>query len=315
MPDSACPAQQKRTILTQECLRRLRNTKIDLGEDIQNYHLSMFMLKLKNSGHSAKYRKQILESALKGFEKMKLEDKNGTKPLFRGRNWDAENRAKKKSYQKTNWYNKEGQKSKDERIVYKTVLFVPTTKDGILVKMLKKREEELNRFSNERIKIVEEGGTKISTLLTNNPFPVSKCNGKALERCFVCKSLGEDNPKISCRNNNVGYRLGCDTCAGRGKNRIYEGETGRAARVRGKEHWAGFKNKNPKNVLYKHKEMEHPDEDIEVSMKITRTFKDALSRQANEAIRIENRKPDELLNSKSEMNHPKIARIGVQNRN
>ena len=60
--------------------------------------------------------------------------------------------------------------------------------------------------------------------------------------------------------------------------------------------------------------MEHPNEEIKVSMKITGTFQDALSRQANEAIRIENRKPDELLNSKSEMNHPKIARIGVQNR-
>ena len=104
---------------------------------------------------------------------------------------------------------------------------------------------------------------------------------------------------MSCRNNNIGYRLGCDTCAGRGENRIYEGKTGRAAKVRGKEHWAGFKNQNPKNVLYKHKQMEHPDEDIKVSMKITRTFSDALSRQANEAIRIENRKPDELLNSKS----------------
>jgi hypothetical protein len=73
MPDSACSSQQKRTILTQECLRRLRNTKIELGEEIQNFHLSMFMLKLKNSGHSAKYRKQILDSALKAFEKMKLE--------------------------------------------------------------------------------------------------------------------------------------------------------------------------------------------------------------------------------------------------
>ena len=315
MPDSACPARQKRTILTQECLRRLRNTKIDLGEEIQNFHLSMFMLKLKNSGHSAKYRKQILESALNAFEKMKLEDKNGTKPLYRGRSWDSENRAKKKAYEKINWYNKEGQQSKGDKIVYKTVLFVPTTKDGVLMKMLKKREEELNRFSSERIKIVEEGGTKISTLLTKNPFPVARCNGKALEMCFVCKSLGGDNPKISCRSTNVGYRLGCETCAGRGKNKIYEGETGRAAKVRGKEHWAGFKNRNPKNVLYKHKQMEHPEEDIEVSMKITRTFKDALTRQANEAIRIENRKPDELLNSKSEMNHPKIARIGVQNRN
>ena len=101
----------------------------------------MFMLKLKNSGHSAKYRKQILDSALKAFEKMKLEDENGTKPLFRARNWDAENRAKRKLYQKTNWYNKDDQKYIDDRIMYKTVLFVPTTKDGVRMKILKKRED------------------------------------------------------------------------------------------------------------------------------------------------------------------------------
>ena len=56
-------------------------------------------------------------------------------------------------------------------------------------------------------------------------------------------------------------------------NRIYEGETGRAARVRGKEHFSGFKNKNTKNVLYKHKQTEHREEDIKVSMKITNKFK------------------------------------------
>ena len=81
---------------------------------------------------------------------------------------------------KTNWYNKGAQKSQEDAIVYKTVLFVPTTKDGVLIKMLKKREEELNRFSSERIKIVEEGGTKVSKMLTKNPFPISKCNGNQL---------------------------------------------------------------------------------------------------------------------------------------
>jgi hypothetical protein len=176
------------------------------------------------------------------------------------------------------------------------------------------QEEELNRFSDERLKIIEEGGTKVHKFWTKNPFPIPKCEGKELKNCFICQTCGSEDPKISCRSNSVGYRLGCETCISRGENKYYEGETGRAARVRGKEHLDGFKNKNPKNILYKHKLLEHPNEDINVSMKITKTFKDALSRQANEAVRIENHKPEELLNSKSEMNHPKIARIGVQNR-
>ena len=50
LENAALPHSQKRTILTQECLRRLRNTMVDLGEETQNKHLNNFMLKLKNSG-------------------------------------------------------------------------------------------------------------------------------------------------------------------------------------------------------------------------------------------------------------------------
>ena len=82
MADSALSAASKRTILTQECLRRIRNTKVELGLEIRNKHLSDFMLKLKNSGYSSKYRMEILNSAVKAFEKMLENDQNGTKPLL-----------------------------------------------------------------------------------------------------------------------------------------------------------------------------------------------------------------------------------------
>jgi hypothetical protein len=48
LANAAIPSNQKRTILTQECLRRLRNTKIELGKDVQIFHLNNYMLKLKN---------------------------------------------------------------------------------------------------------------------------------------------------------------------------------------------------------------------------------------------------------------------------
>ena len=86
LADSAINSASKRTILTQECIRRLRNTKVELGEDCQNKHLSNFMLKLKNSGYNRKFRVEILDSALKGFKKMLEEDREGTKPLYRDRN-------------------------------------------------------------------------------------------------------------------------------------------------------------------------------------------------------------------------------------
>ena len=115
-----------------------------------------------------------------------------------------------------------------------------------------------------------------------------------------------------CNTNNVGYRWTCENCRIQNINRVYEGESSRSARLRGKEHLKGYKNKNENNMLYKHKLLEHPEEEnVQFKMEITGLFKDALTRQANEAIRIKNCKPGEILNSKSEFNHPPITRIVV----
>ena len=168
LSDSAISSKQKRTILTQECLRRLRNTKIELGRDVQIKYLNQFMLKLKNSGYSTQYRKEILDSAEKAFEKMVKDDQEGIKPLFRSRNWNIEERKKQKENKKVGWYKNAGNKTNKkqvEAIEYKTVLFVPVTKGGCLMKELKKREEEINKYNGERIKIVEDGGIKLKDFL------------------------------------------------------------------------------------------------------------------------------------------------------
>ena len=47
-------------------------------------------------------------------------------------------------------------------------------------------------------------------------------------------------------------------------------------------------------------------------MEITKKCIDAFSRQANEAVRISTRPDHELLNSKSEFNHPPLSRVVVQ---
>ena len=50
-------------------------------------------------------------------------------------------------------------------------------------------------------------------------------------------------------------------------------------------------------------------------MQITRRFKEPLTRQANEAVRISSRGKDELMNSKTEFNHPPINRVTIEKRN
>ena len=134
MADSALSIAKKRTILTQECLRRLRNTKIELGPVVQRKYLNQFMLTLKNSGYSKKFRKEVLDSSLKAFQKMIEDDRNGTKPLYRSRDWNIEERQLSKARKRLNWWN-----SANAKIQYTSVLFVPPTPGGILAKELRKK--------------------------------------------------------------------------------------------------------------------------------------------------------------------------------
>ena len=270
------------------------------------------MLKLKNSGYNTKFRTEILDSILKAFEKMVNDDVNDVKPLYRSKDWNAEKRARMKSKKRLNWWNTE--KSQTQ---YTSVLFVTPTPGGVLMKALQKREEELNKNSKERVKIVEKGGLKIKDILgSKNPFKKSKCSQKTCPLCTPSDlvDIQSEEVKIVCNTNNVGYRWVCVTCKNRNKNKFYEGETGRSARIRGAEHISDFKNNREKSVLLKHKMTDHPNENVKFIMQITKKFKDALTRQSNEAVRIYSRPPHEILNSKSEFNHPPLARVVVEKR-
>ena len=84
------------------------------------------------------------------------DDRTGVKPMYRNREWNAEERQVDKTKKRSNWWNTV--KSKTQ---YKTVLFVTPTPGGHLMKELQKREAELNKDNQDRIKIVEKGGLKI----------------------------------------------------------------------------------------------------------------------------------------------------------
>ena len=310
LADSALNSSSKRTILTQECLRRLRNTKVELGEPIQVKHLNEFMIKLKSSGYNQKYRMEIVNSAMKAFKSMLEDNEIGKKPLYRSRNWNREERAISKEHKKQNWW-KNNPKSN-----FKSVLFVPPTPGGVLAKEMQKREGELNKFSNERIKIVEGGGIQVRNILTTkNPFQDDeKCSQKLCPLCQKSDHM-EDNSeerRVPCNSNNIGYRWICSTCENRNICKVYEGETARSARIRAREHITALNHKKSDSVLWKHKLTEHPTEEVKFKFEVKNRFKDALTRQANEAARIASRKNSELLNSKSEFNHPPTARIMVE---
>ena len=63
LASSAMSWHQKFQILTNEALRRLRNTSQELGVDIQNFHLSKFSVKMKDSGYNPKFRSRVIKKS------------------------------------------------------------------------------------------------------------------------------------------------------------------------------------------------------------------------------------------------------------
>ena len=144
----------------------------------------------------------------------------------------------------------------------------------------------------------------------SDPFK-NKCPPE--DKCLVCKSSKEDN---NCKVANVGYRISCKLCKERNKTRAYEGETGRTAYIRGKEHLKDLETKKEKSVMYKHVVAEHEEEkeNVTFEMKIVGRFRDPMSRIIDESIRINNRDPETLLNSKTEFYGPAIRRKVLENK-
>ena len=268
------------------------------------------MLKVKNSGYTNKFRKEVLDSSLKAFEKMQEDDKLGVKPLYRNREWNRKERQLAKLQKKSNWWN-----TKQSKVQYKNVLFVTPTPGGVLMKELQKRITELNKNDEDNVKVVEKGGLKLKNILcSKKPSKTSGCEQIWCLLCFKSEfvDVSQSESKVGCNTNNVGYKWQCVRCQEKNIVKVYEGETGRSARLRGAEHLKQLEKKSEESVMYKHQMTCHPNEKVKFRMEITSTFKDALTRQANEAVRISRRPAHELLNSKSEFNHPPIARVVIE---
>ena len=303
LANSALSWPKKRNIHTQECLRILKNTSVCLGEQIQNMHLSRYMLKMKMAGYNSRFRGEIVKSTKNAYKIWLGQKKNGQ---FLYRNREEMVKAKKlKNRDSHTWWQKSNCKENEKQ--FTSILFVPPTPKGELAKMLKKREMELNLNSNMNIKIIEKGGIKVKSLLVDkNPFKTSKCLISNCPFCNEDKILKIcDSNKMSCSTHNFGYSISCSECPV-----TYEGESHRKAAIRAREHNRDLENNNLSSPLVKHMQQYHP-QGTTFKFKIVSKFSDALTRQSEESVRIQSSAPA-CMNSKAEFNAPPITRISVE---
>ena len=123
----------------------------------------------------------------------------------------------------------------------------------------------------------------------------SVCNR---DDCRVCES---DKRGLCCKEG-VGYSIWCPVCQQEGLSAVMHGETGKSARVRIGQHLDAYE-KGKNSNLYEHCAEKHNGQAVKFECKVTGVFKDPLSRQLDEALRIQ-REDGLTLNDKYEWIRP-----------
>ena len=263
---SAMPEQVKRTTLSQEVIRILRNCHPKLPWEEKVAHLNAFTERLRDSGYPERMRAQIVWSGLNGYNRMKEVENNGGRPVNRLKGYEKSKRRKEKYKKTETWYKND---------IYSTVLFVPCTPRSTLAKRLREVEIRGREDRGWGVKIVEMGGQTLrSHLSKSNPWPIRTCGDR---RCFPCR----DEKGGNCRRKNVGYCITCNICKAE-----YHGETSRNMFSRGEEHLRALENKTKDSVLWNHSTTYHQGDTPSYSMKATGYFTEPMTRQINEAVRI-----------------------------
>ena len=108
MEKRALPHRIKVTTLTQEVIRRMRNTSRSVGKSRRAEILSNFMKKMKKSGYCRKTRRNVLLAGLKGYFRMVKEEDAGGRKVNRPRWEGASSRRLKKLGAKANWFKRKG---------------------------------------------------------------------------------------------------------------------------------------------------------------------------------------------------------------
>ena len=202
-----------------------------------------------------------------------------------------------------------------------SVLFVDNTAKGILARRIQDEEKKLGRMTGYRIRVAESAGMPLSRLLpSTNPWGSEDCER---EDCVPC-SQG-DEKRINCKIRNILYENKCTVCNEQDDNQkknsepykmdgkgVYVGESGRSLYERSKEHEKEKNDKMIESHQIKHWQLEHKELDAPPRFKfsIVNSFKDPLTRQLAESVRIE-RRGMEILNSRSEYSRCRVPRLQI----
>ena len=160
---SAVPMPVKRSALTNEVVRRLRNCHDNVEEEEVAEILSRFCQKMKTSGYNEKFRREVIDGGVKAHEEQIRVEEAGGRRRFRTREFEREERQKEKKNKRSNWWRKPNRSGS----VPITYMKVPFTHNSAL----KKEMERISRESGLLVKFIETSGYSLQNILEkSDPF-------------------------------------------------------------------------------------------------------------------------------------------------
>jgi hypothetical protein len=290
---SAQSASCKKSVHTQEVLRRLLNSSTNLDWATETAPIiSTYMSRMMTAGYPEKYRKHTLERSLRIYDKMIKDDLEGIRPIYRPKDWNIGERRKSKRKKQHSWATMGG---------HVAPIFVPPTPNSELANSLKEIAEK-EAEKGVWFKIVEMGGRSVQSVLErSNPTATIGCTAAD---CLPCRSGKGDGG--NCHASGITYEVECQLCPPDRKSK-YLGESSRNLYTRSKEHEQNFRTGGTKSFMKKHQK-EHPAVQVRYTAKVTGRTKDCLTRQIKEAVQIR-RSNVNILNSKTEWHQPALFQV------
>ena len=163
--------------MAEEVNRRLRNTSREVESSRRVEIVERVCTKMATSGHKDKFIKKAVIKGLDSFnEKVRRselpKEDPGYHPLYHNKGWKRMEKDRAKVMKKKTWYvedtdkdvpktvkKKTGKKWKQgahmagkAKLRTQTVVFVPSTKGGILVRKLREREEVVSDMTGFKIR-------------------------------------------------------------------------------------------------------------------------------------------------------------------
>ena len=293
---SAMSMGSKLCILTQEACRRVRNFSPSLPWTTKVTEVNRLMWQMRECGYSENTREIV---ARRVVGKVNMNEWNLIhlgKPLYRSK----EMRRDQVKPDKGTWFRAMGAT---------TTLMVPCSKDSALARKLRTILTTNKGPRGTFTKVVEKpGATIFSGISVNNPFLNPEC------RRNDCPQVASGEPCMGkCRREGVLYKAVCGKCQDgegigvegpedpAGPIHQYIGESSRTLYIRRKQHLADYKycSKNPPHendkrssfiwdhVVAKHGGDQALDPEKDIKFSVLSSFKDALTRQVTEAVKIQ----------------------------